>query len=87
LTGAIVTLNNKQLDKLAGIIAWIPPEYITCDECYEQLDRFADEVLAGKNAAEALPLVQQHLDACHDCHEEFEILLQALKANIEGGES
>ena len=37
-------------------------------------------VLAGKNAAEAMPLVQDHLDRCMDCREEFEALLRALRA-------
>ncbi len=36
--------------------------------------------LAGKNAAEALPLVQDHLERCGDCREEFEALLAALQA-------
>jgi hypothetical protein len=62
-----------------GIITTRPDE-IGCDECFKQLDYFAEEVLAGKNAAEALPLVQDHLDRCDDCREEFEALLAALRA-------
>jgi hypothetical protein len=56
------------------------PDEIDCDECFEQLDRFVDMVLAGKDAAEAMPLVQDHLDRCGDCREEFEALLAALRA-------
>ena len=52
---------------------------IGCDECVEQFDRFAELVLAGKSAAEAMPLVQHHLDRCRDCREEFEALLAALR--------
>ena len=44
---------------------------------------FAELHLAGKNAAEALPLVQDHLDRCGNCREEFEALLTALRAEIE----
>jgi predicted anti-sigma-YlaC factor YlaD len=36
--------------------------------------------LAGKNAAQAMPLVQDHLERCDDCREEFEALLAALRA-------
>jgi len=53
---------------------------IGCDECFEQLDRFAELVLAGKNTAEALPLVLDHLNRCPDCREEFEALLVALQS-------
>jgi predicted anti-sigma-YlaC factor YlaD len=55
------------------------PDEIGCDECFEQLDRFVEMKLAGKNAAEAMPLVQDHLERCDDCREEFEALLAALR--------
>jgi hypothetical protein len=53
---------------------------ISCRECFGQLDQFVDISLSGRNAAEAMPLVQDHLDHCTDCHEEFEALLVALRA-------
>ena len=53
---------------------------IDCAECFEQVDQFVEMELAGKNAAEALPLVQDHLDRCGDCREEFEALRTALQA-------
>ncbi len=37
------------------------PDEIGCDECFKQLDRFLELTLAGKNVAEAMPLVQDHL--------------------------
>jgi hypothetical protein len=62
-----------------GIITTRPDE-IGCDECFEQVDRFAEMMLDGKDAAEALPLVQEHLERCDNCREEFEALLVALRA-------
>ena len=56
------------------------PDEIGCDDCFEQLNQFAEMVLAGKDAAEAMPLVQDHLNRCRDCREEFEALLAALRA-------
>jgi len=53
---------------------------IGCDECFEQLDRFVEITLAGKDAAEAMPLVQNHLNRCGNCREEFEALLTTLRA-------
>ncbi len=44
------------------------------------MDRFVETDLAGLDAAEAMPLVQDHLDKCRDCREEFEALLRALRA-------
>ena len=56
------------------------PDETGCGECFEQLDRFIEVTLARKNAAEAMPLVQDHLERCRDCREEFEVLLVALRA-------
>jgi hypothetical protein len=53
---------------------------IGCTACFEQVDQFVEMKLAGKNAAEAMPLVQNHLDRCGNCREEFEALLAALRA-------
>ena len=62
-----------------GILATHLDE-IGCDECFEVVDQFVEIELAGKNAAEAMPLVQDHLNRCSDCCEEFEALLTALRA-------
>ena len=72
-------ISPEQLKQMVrGILATRPDE-IGCDECFEQLDRFVDLVLAGKDAAQAMPLVQDHLDRCRDCREEFEALLIAVQ--------
>lgn len=53
---------------------------IGCDECFEELDRFAELKLSGLDAARAMPLVQEHLQICGECREEFEALLASLWA-------
>ena len=64
-----------------GIVSTRSDE-IGCSECFDQVDRFAEMVLDGKDAAEALPLVEDHLRRCDDCREEFEALLVALRAVV-----
>jgi len=76
-------LQPEQLAQMARMVAATRPNEIGCDECYQQLDQFAELHLAGKNAAEAMPLVQDHLERCRDCREEFEALLAALRAETE----
>jgi hypothetical protein len=73
-------LEPDTLKRMVRNILTARPDEIGCDECFEQLDRFVEMTLAGKNAAEAMPLVQDHLDRCSDCREEFEALLTALRA-------
>ena len=57
------------------------PDEIGCDECFQEVDRFVELQLAGLDAAQAMPLVQAHLDRCPDCREEYEALLHAIEAN------
>ena len=69
---------------LIGEIADTREVEIGCDECFEQLDRFVEMKLSGLNAAQAMPLVQDHVEICGECREEFEALLAALRATGEG---
>ncbi len=78
-----MTLNPDDLAKLVRAAAETREEEIGCDECLARLDRFVDTELAGLDAAAAMPLVQDHLEKCGDCREEFEMLLEALRA-VEG---
>ena len=75
-----MTLNLTLLKGLVRSILGTQDEEIDCGECFKHVDHFAELTLAGKNAAEALPLVQAHLDRCPDCRVEFEALLDALRA-------
>lgn len=75
-----MALDLDTLKQMVHEIITTHPDEIGCDECFEQLDRFVEMTLAGKSAAEAMPLVQEHLERCDDCCEEFEALLAALRA-------
>ena len=74
-----MSLEPGQLKSLARAIVATRDDEIGCAECFRQLDRFVDLHLAGRSAAEAMPLVQQHLERCADCREEFEALLAAVQ--------
>ena len=76
---ASAPLDAEQLRSLVRGIVTTRPDEIDCGKCFEQLDRFVEETLSGSNAADAMPLVQDHLDHCSDCREEFEALLAALR--------
>ena len=53
---------------------------VTCDDCWEQVDIFAERILAGRDAGEALPLIEEHIEKCGECSAEFNALLEALRA-------
>ncbi len=74
-------MNPEDLGKLAQALDMTREEELGCDECFEELDRFVEMELAGLDAAAAMLLVQDHLDKCGDCREEYEALLRALRAS------
>lgn len=73
-------LNVTRLKKLVRSIMATRHNELNCETCFKELDQFVEMTLAGKDAAQAMPLVQHHLKMCHDCGEEFEALLEALRA-------
>ncbi|HSA65985.1 MAG TPA: hypothetical protein VLE25_14940 [Nitrospira sp.] len=50
-----------------------------------ELDVFAEHKLANKELPEAMRLIEEHLERCDDCREEFVSLLAALRM-LEGQE-
>ena len=73
-------LKRGDVVKLVRVVAETHETEIGCDECFEQLDSFAEAELSGLDATSAMPLVGDHLDKCEDCCSKFETLLTALHA-------
>lgn len=69
---------------VAKVLATHPGE-MGCGDCDARLDRFAEMTLAGLDAREALPLVEEHLEMCPCCREEFEGLVEVLRAAEQEG--
>jgi hypothetical protein len=61
---------KQALDRLLGPEG---PE-IGCDECFEDLDRYVELELAGRNAESQLPGFKAHLSGCPACREDYESL-------------
>lgn len=57
---------------------------LACGECFARIDQFAEMKLKGLDAAAALPLVEDHLQRCRECQEEFTLLLKVLRSEAEG---
>ena len=76
----MMRLEPAMLKQMVRALIATRPDEIGCDECFAELDRFVEMTLAEKNAAEAMPLVKDHLRRCRDCREEFEALLAVLRS-------
>ena len=72
---------REPAEMLARLLGPAGPE-LTCDECFEQLDRFVElEVAGDRYAADAaVPGLRVHLEGCPACNEDHESLVALLKA-------
>ena len=73
-------LSSEEIQKLMSAVKSTRETELACGHCYDELGHFIEIKLSGKKASEAMPLVQEHLDRCPPCREEYEVLLEALKA-------
>jgi hypothetical protein len=69
--------DNPLLDKLLGPDG---PE-LTCDECFEHLDRYVELEHTGRDADAAIPGMRAHLRGCPACAEDHESLSALLAAD------
>ena len=76
-------LTKDVIKKILKSVEMTQESEMGCEDCFDQLDKFAELQLQGKNAAEAMPLVEDHLNRCGACREEFEAFLDCLKATEE----
>jgi hypothetical protein len=76
---SLAMLKRGDVTKLVRIVAETHETEIGCNECFEQLDSFAEISVSGAEASVAMPLVGDHLDKCADCRSKFEALLRALR--------
>lgn len=71
MTPADQTDHDRLLARLLGPAG---PD-LTCEQCFEHLDRYVELELAGAQADEQVPGMRAHLEGCPACHEDHESLV------------
>ncbi len=52
---------------------------LTCEACFEQIDRFVELELTGADAEAAVPGMTAHLEGCPACAEEHVVLKRLVR--------
>ena len=73
-------LQPEELRKIIQQILSEDSTEICCTDCCKVLDQFAEIQMTGNIPALVMPMVQEHLNHCENCQEQFMMLLDALKA-------
>ena len=62
-------------DILTRLLGPDEPE-VSCEECFELLDRYVELELAGHDAGARLPGMRAHLEGCPACREDHDSRLE-----------
>ena len=54
---------------------------LTCEQCFEELDRYVELEVSGEDADQAVPGMSAHLSGCPACHEDHESLKAFVQAS------
>jgi len=66
-------------DRLNKILGPAGPE-LSCEACFEELDRFVEAEVAGADPDAAVPGMRAHLEGCPACREDHESLLALVRS-------
>jgi len=70
-----MTRSNPFRDRLLGMLVGSPGPELTCEQCFEELDRYVELQLVGASADAEVPGMRTHLEGCPACAEDYESLL------------
>lgn len=64
----------RRLTDLLGSMLGPRGHELTCEECFERLDRYVEVELSGTDADAAVPGMHVHLEGCPACAEDHDSL-------------
>jgi hypothetical protein len=75
-----MALNSEQVGRLLKMLEQTREVELTCPECLDELDKYTQSILDGAPIEGVLARVQEHLEACPCCENQFKLVLETLKA-------
>ena len=61
---------DRDPEQLIGRLLGPAGEEVSCERCFELLDRYVELELAGEDPDAHLPGMREHLEGCPACHED-----------------
>jgi hypothetical protein len=72
-------MTHREIDDTLRRALGPPGPELSCEACFEELDRYVELELAGGNADAAIPGMSAHLRGCPACAEDHESLVTLLR--------
>ncbi len=68
---------------ISRVLGPAEPE-LTCEECFAELDRYAELTVAAEDADRRVPGMRAHLEGCPACAEDFQGLRDLIAGRVPG---
>jgi hypothetical protein len=78
-------MNSRDNDKLLRALLGPKGPELSCEECFDELDRYVELELAGADADASIPGMKAHLEGCPACHEDHVSLRSFVESGASGG--
>ena len=75
----MTTEHDADRNLLARLLGPAEPE-VSCEDCFEHLDRYVELEIADADADAAVPGLRAHLEGCPACREDYDSLHALLAA-------
>jgi hypothetical protein len=72
-------MTDRDRELIGRLLGPEGPE-LTCEQCFDLLDRYVDLEVSGADADEQVPGMRAHLDGCPACDEDHASLLALVSA-------
>jgi hypothetical protein len=74
-------MNEAKRDDLLGRLLGPAGPELSCEQCFEELDRYVEFEVAGDDPDSRIPGMRAHLEGCPACAEDYESLRDLISAN------
>jgi hypothetical protein len=79
-------MTKRENDKLVRALLGPDGPELSCEQCFDELDRYVELELAGEDADQAIPGMRAHLQGCPACHEDHASLRSLVSAAMHRGD-
>jgi hypothetical protein len=73
-------MDNRDQRRLVQALVGPDGPELTCEQCFDQLDRYVELEVGGADAEAAIPGMRAHLDGCSACDEDHRSLLALVES-------
>lgn len=80
----MTTPSGDRVERLVGRVLGPSGPELSCEQCFEQLDRYVELELGGADQDAAIPGMRAHLEGCSACAEDHESLRTFLQKGEHG---